>query len=91
MTILNNSVLFLSYLAKKFNCRTSQLKTPMMLDLIKALNQLLLKHEVSLPYTEIKDTSDSVGSDLNHRRIFLKWEKSLTDEKNCHSQCLAEL
>lgn len=71
----------LSYLAKKFNCRTSQLKTPMMLDLIKALNQLLLKHEVSLPYTEIKDTSDSVGSDLNHRRIFLKWEKSLTDEK----------
>ncbi|SON50558.1 site-specific integrase [Vibrio tapetis] len=69
------------YLANKFNCKYHYCKTPRMLDLRKHLNQLLLKHKVSLPYGSIKGSSQTVGSDMNHRRMFIKWKNSLTNEE----------
>ncbi|EJE4176569.1 tyrosine-type recombinase/integrase [Vibrio parahaemolyticus] len=67
-----------TYLANKLSCYKKVLDKPVFLDLRAKLNQLLLEHGVSLPYSRIKNSSHSVGYDLNHRRIFLKWEKSLT-------------
>ncbi|WGK81952.1 tyrosine-type recombinase/integrase [Vibrio aestuarianus] len=69
------------YLANKLSCKVKSLNTPTLLALRQQLNLLLLKHEVSLPYSQIKDSSHSVGYDLNNRRIFLKWKNSLTDEE----------
>ncbi|HCG9701975.1 tyrosine-type recombinase/integrase [Vibrio parahaemolyticus] len=70
-----------TYLANKFSCKPKILDKPALLDLRVQLNQLLLKYEVSLPYSQIKDSSHSVGYDLNNRRIFIKWKNSLTDEE----------
>ncbi|WP_244298254.1 site-specific integrase [Aliivibrio finisterrensis] len=70
-----------AYLANKFNCKPYRCSKPVMLELRKQLNQLLLKYEVSLPYRKIKDSSHAIGSDMNHRRIFLKWKNGLTDEE----------
>ncbi|EKO3591686.1 site-specific integrase [Vibrio metschnikovii] len=69
-----------AYLANKLSCQPKILYKTELLDLRKKLNQLLLTHEVSLPYCEIKDSSHSVGSDLELRRIFLKWKKSLAEQ-----------
>ncbi len=69
-----------SYLANKFSCKTKMLKEGELLEHRKKLNDLLLKHEVSLPYSKIKESSISVAYDLELRRLFLKWTKSLGDE-----------
>ncbi|MFA0432552.1 tyrosine-type recombinase/integrase [Vibrio cyclitrophicus] len=68
-----------AFLANKLSCKTNRLDTPALLDLRKQLNQLLLENGVSLPYSQIKNSSHSVGYDLNNRRIFLKWKNSLTN------------
>jgi integrase len=70
-----------TYLSKKLSCRVARLGTPALLELRKELNRLLLKHEVTLPYHEIKGSSHSVCADLNYRRVFLKWKNSLADEE----------
>ncbi|SHO19441.1 Putative uncharacterized protein [Moritella viscosa] len=69
------------YLANKFSCKVKKLETPALLEFRKQLNQLLLNHNVSPPYSQIKDSSHSIGHDLNNRRIFLKWAHSLSDEE----------
>ncbi|MDD9177464.1 site-specific integrase [Aliivibrio sp. A6] len=69
-----------TYLANKLSCQSQILENTELLELRKKLNQLLLKHEVSLPYREVKGSSHSLGSDLDLRRKFLKWAKSLEDE-----------
>lgn len=69
------------YLANKLSCKVKKIESPALLELRKKLNQLLLKYEVSLPYSQINGSSHSVGFDLNNRRVFLKWENSLTDEE----------
>ncbi|MEZ8825187.1 tyrosine-type recombinase/integrase [Vibrio amylolyticus] len=69
------------YLAKKLSCKVDRINKPPLLELRKQLNQLLLKHGVCLPYSDVKNSSDAVGADLNYRRIFLKWKNSLTDEE----------
>ncbi|WP_299664338.1 tyrosine-type recombinase/integrase [uncultured Psychromonas sp.] len=68
------------YLANKLSCKVKKIESPALLELRKQLNQLLLKYEVSLPYSQINGSSHSVGFDLNNRRVFLKWKNSLTDE-----------
>lgn len=70
-----------AYLINKLSCTTKNLDNPALLTLRKQLNQLLLLHEVTLPYSQIKGSSHSVGHDLNNRRIFLQWQNSLTDEE----------
>ncbi|MGR5323292.1 tyrosine-type recombinase/integrase [Vibrio sp. DNB22_17_1] len=70
-----------AYLAHKLSCKANRLDIPILLDLRKQLNQLLLENGVSLPFNQIKNSSHSVGYDLNNRRIFLKWKNSLTDEE----------
>ncbi|WP_319020508.1 tyrosine-type recombinase/integrase [Vibrio casei] len=70
-----------TYLSKKLFCRVARLQSPALLELRKVLNQLLLKHEVTFPYHEIKSSSHSVCADLNYRRVFLKWKNSLTDKE----------
>ncbi|MEZ9703791.1 tyrosine-type recombinase/integrase [Vibrio breoganii] len=69
------------YLASKLSCKLKRLETPTMLELRIQLNQLLLKHEVALPFNQIKDSSHSVGYDLNNRRVFLQWKKNLTESQ----------
>ncbi|MDP2489966.1 tyrosine-type recombinase/integrase [Vibrio splendidus] len=69
------------YLASKLSCKPKNLETPTMIDLRIQLNQLLLKHKVSLPYNKIKDSSHSVGYDLNNRRVFLQWKNNLTEKQ----------
>ncbi|MFA0514690.1 tyrosine-type recombinase/integrase [Vibrio breoganii] len=69
------------YLASKLSCKLKRLETPKMLELRIQLNQLLLKHEVTLPFNQIKDSSHSVGYDLNNRRVFLQWKKNLTESQ----------
>ena len=70
-----------AYLERKLSCTSMELKTLALLELRKKLNQLLLKHGVSLPYCEVKGSTHLIPSDLNYRRIFLKWKNSLTDEE----------
>ncbi|MCK8043696.1 site-specific integrase [Shewanella sp. 1CM18E] len=70
-----------TFLAKKLSCNAKKLDKPVLLELRKQLNQLLLEHKVSLPYSQIKDSSHSVGHDLNNRRLFLKWENSLSEQQ----------
>ncbi|CDT79364.1 conserved hypothetical protein [Vibrio coralliirubri] len=69
-----------TYLANKLSCQSQMLQKTELLGLRKKLNQLLVKHEVSLPYSKIKDSSHSVGSDLELRRIFLNWKRSLVEQ-----------
>ncbi|NOI95369.1 tyrosine-type recombinase/integrase [Vibrio sp. T3Y01] len=69
----------IAYLARKLSCERKKLNHPELLVLRKQLNQLLLEYDVSLPYHQIKDSSHSVGYDLNHRRVFLQWKNNLTD------------
>ncbi|MBF4283947.1 site-specific integrase [Vibrio anguillarum] len=69
------------YLSNKLSCKVKQLEEPELLDLRKQLNKLLLEYKVSLPYSEIKNSSHAIGYDLNNRRIFLKWKNGLTYEE----------
>ncbi|MEZ9170350.1 tyrosine-type recombinase/integrase [Vibrio cyclitrophicus] len=71
----------ITYLAKKLSCNRRKLDLPELLELRSKFNQLLLKHKVSLPYYQIKGSSNSVGHDLNNRRVFLKWKNSLTEDE----------
>ncbi|TKF23236.1 phage integrase family protein, partial [Vibrio genomosp. F6] len=70
-----------TYLAKKLSCKVERINKPLLIELRKQLNQLLLKNKVCLPYRDVKNSSDSVGADLNYRRVFLKWKYSLSDEE----------
>jgi integrase len=69
------------FLIDKLRCKYKHLMTPTMIVLRKKLNQLLLFHGVTLPYSEIKGSGSSLGYDLNHRRLFLKWKNSLSLEE----------
>ncbi len=70
-----------SYLANKFNCKYTSCRTPRMNELRVELNQLLLKHKVSLSYNQVKGKTKTIGKCLNLRRIFCKWERSLTEDE----------